>query len=173
MRLFVLAALALAGCDGTQPATANKIAAVGAAPAPALRLAGRVTDAADVLPPAAEAALTERLAALERRTRHQMVVVTVPSLGGREIDDYTIELARRWGIGRRGANDGVVVLLAPNEMKVRIEVGLGLETTLTNALCREIIDRVMLPRFRAGDLAGGIEAGVAALVERLDPPGRR
>lgn len=168
---LLLAALALAACDGPdQPANVAALASApaGNAAAPTLALAGRVTDAADILPPAAEAALTQQLTAFEQRTRHQMVVVTVPSLEGRDVADYTRALANRWGIGRREEDDGVVLLVAPNERKARIEVGRGLETTLTNELCAEIMNARMIPRFSDGDYTGGIDAGVEALIARLE-----
>lgn len=135
-----------------------------------IALAGRVTDAAQILTPEQEAGLSDRLAALERATTHQMVVATVPTLGGQDIAAYTTHLANRWGIGRRGHDDGVVLLVAPDERKVRIAVGRGLAAVLTDALCQQIIDERMLPRFRQGDVAGGIDAGLAALITRLDPP---
>src|SRR6476659_7177855 len=92
----------------------------------AVPLAGRVTDAANVVSKQQEAALSDRLARFEDATKHQMVVVTVNSLGGRDVADYTRDLANAWGIGRKGYDDGVVVLVAPNERKVRIAVGDGL-----------------------------------------------
>jgi uncharacterized protein len=96
-----------------------------------------------------------------------MVVVTVPALSGRDVADFTRDLANEWGIGRKGYDDGVVVLVAPNERKVRIAVGYGLEGTLTHEVCRQIIDTAMLPRFRHRDIPGGIEAGTDALIVRL------
>ena len=96
-----------------------------------------------------------------------MVVVTVPTLSGRDVADYTRDLSNRWGIGRKGDNDGVVLLVAPVEHKVRIAVGYGLEGKLTHDVCQQIIDKTMLPRFRDGDLPGGIEAGTDAIIARL------
>lgn len=134
---------------------------------PAVALAGRVTDAANVLDPAQEALLTVKLQDLERRTKHQMAIVTVPSLDGQDIAAYTRNLANTWGIGRKGYDDGVVLLVAPSERQVRIAVGYGLESVLTHEVCQQIIDGSMLPRFRSGDLIGGIEAGTDALIARL------
>ena len=111
--------------------------------------------------------LTSTLAALEKRTGHQMVVVTVPDLGGQPIEDYARNLGNRWGIGRKEYNDGVVILMAPRERKIRISVGYGLESKLPNSLCQSIIDEAMLPRFRANDYAGGLAAGVDALITHL------
>lgn len=96
-----------------------------------------------------------------------MVVATVRTLGGQDIATFTRNLANAWGIGRKDYNDGVVLLVAPNERKARIAVGLGLEKALPDALCRQIMDEQMLPRFREGDLSAGIEAGVDALIARL------
>jgi uncharacterized protein len=138
-------------------------------PAAAFALTGRVGDQALILDPGAEARLAARLERLEQATRHQMIVVTVPSLGGRDVADYARALANAWGIGRPGHNDGVVILVAPNERKARIAVGDGLEGVLPDALCAQIMRDEMIPRFRSADYAGGIEAGVGALARRLEP----
>jgi uncharacterized protein len=103
---------------------------------------------------------------LEAATGRQFVVVTVPTLGGQDIAVFTRDLGRHWGIGRKGHNDGVILLVAPAERKVRIAVGYGLERILTDALCGEIIAEKILPRFRQGDLPGGIQSGADALVAR-------
>jgi len=139
-----------------------------AALAAQIPLAGRVTDAANVLSQQQQAALETSLANLERNTQHQLVVVTVHSLNGQDIADYTRNLANSWRIGRREYNDGVVVLVAPNERKVRIAVGYGLERRLPDSVCQQIIDRNMLPHFRRGDLPGGISEGTTALIKLLE-----
>ncbi|MEA3015876.1 MAG: uncharacterized protein QOI38_598 [Sphingomonadales bacterium] len=160
--LFFAIALLAAGCDAPSAAPAN------AATGPQLpALTGRVVDQADVIPPEREQALTAALAAVEREAGPQFVVVTVPSLGGRPIEEVGVELGRRWGIGDARRDDGVLLIVAPNERKVRIEVGYGLEASLRDERCAEIIDRDILPRFREGDLVGGIEAGSAAIIARL------
>ena len=128
---------------------------------------GRVTDAAGIIDAAQEAALSRRLEGLERTTGRQMVIVTVTTLDGREVAAFTRDLGNAWEIGRSEQDDGVVLLVAPNERKVRIAVGLGLERILPDALCQKIIDDQILPRFREGDLQGGIEAGANALIDRL------
>lgn len=158
----------LASCDAhtTSPPTVD-FGNSAAGQTPAITLAGRVTDVAEILDPAQEVALTTKLEELERRTKHQMVIVTVPSLGGQDIAIYTRDLANSWGIGREDHDDGVVLLVAPNEKKVRIAVGYGLEQTLTHAVCSQIIDDEMIPRFRKGELASAIEAGTDALINRL------
>ncbi len=136
-------------------------------------LTGRVVDKADLLSPTQETALSAQSAALEKATGHQFVIVTVTSLGGHKIEDYGLHLGRYWGIGRKHANDGVLLLVAPNERKVRIEVGYGLETTLSDPKAKTIIDRDILPAFRAGDLPRGIIAGAAAITHMLEPVGAK
>ena len=133
-------------------------------------LSGRVVDAANILPPAEEQELTRELARFERETRRQLVVVTVPNLQDYPIEDYGYRLGREWGIGREGEDDGAILLIAPNERKVRVEVGYGLEPYLTDGLSHLIIQREILPRFRGGDLAGGIRAGVRAITTQLALP---
>ncbi|GGN46792.1 hypothetical protein GCM10011349_14370 [Novosphingobium indicum] len=96
-----------------------------------------------------------------------MVLATTPSLNGEEISDYAQKLGNRWGIGRKEHDDGVIILVAPNERKVRIAVGYGLEKTLTNAFCGQVIADDMLPRFKEGDFAAGVEAGVAAISAKI------
>jgi uncharacterized protein len=123
-------------------------------------LAGRVVDDAKLLSAADEQALIADLEALEKKSSDQVVVVTIPSLQGYAIEDYGYQLGRHWGIGTKQLDNGVLLIVAPNERKVRIEVGRGLEPTLTDALSKIIIANAILPRFRAGDFAGGIKDGV-------------
>lgn len=130
-------------------------------------LTGRVVDQANVLLPRVEAELSEQLAAHERATSQQVVVATVPSLEGQAIEDYGVALGRAWGIGEKGKNTGAILLIAPNDREVRIEVGYGLEGQLTDALSRIIIERDILPRFRAGQMEAGIVAGVGAMLAVL------
>lgn len=130
-------------------------------------LAGRVTDAAQVLPAEVERSLVETLAAHEAKTTEQVVVATVPSLGGRDIESYANDLFRAWGLGQKDKDNGVLFLVAPNEREMRIEVGYGLEGTLTDALASQIIRDAVTPRFKAGDLPGGIEAGTTAILKVL------
>lgn len=134
------------------------------------RPTGYVVDAADILPPGEEAALSSRLQALDQSTGTQLAVVTVPSLEGREIEDYGIGLLRAWGVGQADTDRGAILLVAPNERRVRIEVGFGLEPVLTDALTSTIIRREIIPRFRTGDLAGGTVAGADALIGHLQLP---
>jgi uncharacterized protein len=130
-------------------------------------LTGRVVDQAGVIDPAVETRLDAKLAELEQKTRTQLVVVTLRSLQGYDIADYGYQLGRAWGIGQKGADNGALLIVAPAERKVRIEVGYGLEGTLTDAVSRLIIDNAILPRFRTGDFTGGIERGVDDLVQLL------
>lgn len=129
-----------------------------------------VVDDANILSPQTETKLNDELTALETRTQHQVVVATVSSLQGLEIEDYGYQLGRTWGIGRKDVNDGVVLLVAPNERKVRIEVGYGLEPVLTDALSSVIVNQAILPRFKAGDFNGGVTAGTEEIVKQLDLP---
>ena len=130
-------------------------------------LSGRVVDDAHVLSPEVQADLTQKLAALEQKTSRQLVVVTLPTLGGYEIEDYGNQLLRHWGIGQKGLNNGALFIVVPTEHKVRIEVGYGLEATLTDALSSDILQRAVIPKFRAGDVQGGVVDGTDALVEQL------
>ena len=135
-----------------------------------------MVDQADLLRPEQEVDLTSKLAALEAQSGRQLVVATVRSLEGRPIEDYGYRLGRAWGIGAEGKNDGVVLLVAPNERKVRIETGYGARVFLTDAVSSVIIRNAITPRFKAGDFAGGIGAGVDAIIDDDDacrPPKRR
>lgn len=131
------------------------------------RLTGRVVDGAHILDDAARARITEKLAAYEAKTSDQVVVATVPSLDGLPIEDYANRLFRQWGIGTRDKNNGALLLVAPKERKVRIEVGYGVEGGLTDAMSSVIINSAIIPKFRQGDFAGGVEAGANAMVDVL------
>lgn len=171
--LAALALLSLAACSDKPESVldyTNEVAAPRAgdpAPPPPIALAGRVTDQASVLSALRKAALETRLAAFEQASGHQLVVVTVQSLDGADVARFTAALANAWGIGRKGWNDGVVLLVAPKERKVRIAVGDGLGKVLDDAACARIIAQRILPLMREGDLAGGIEAGVTAIIATL------
>jgi len=149
------------------------IAAVGAAAPPALAdptfpaLTGRVVDDAHVLSAQTQADLTAKLAALQAKNGDQLVVVTVPSLQGDTIEDYGYKLGRAWGIGQKGQNNGVLFIVAPSEHAVRIEVGYGLEPVLTDALTSVILQQAVLPRFRSGDVEGGVVDGTNAIAQQL------
>jgi len=143
-------------------------AAVGTASALTFpQLTGRVVDDAGVLDPSARAALEQKLADFEGKTTGQLVVVTLKSLQGTSVEDYGYQLGRHWGIGRKETNNGALLIVAPNERKVRIEVGYGLEGQLTDAVSRLIIENSILPRFRAGDIAGGVSRGVDDIIQAV------
>lgn len=133
-------------------------------------LTGRVVDNAEIIPADLEVELTAKLEALETQSQRQLVVATVPSLQDYEISDYGYQLGRAWGIGDEGRNDGAILLVAPNEKRVRIEVGYGLEGYLTDALSSQIIQNDILPRFRDGDMPAGIDAGTDRIIEQLQLP---
>lgn len=141
-------------------------AALGAEPAfPALT--GPVVDQAAILSASTEQALDAELRAHQAAHGAQVVVVTLGTLGGFEIADYGYRLGRHWGIGDAQRDDGALLIVAPNDRQVRIEVGRGLEGTLTDALSRIIIEREVLPRFKQGDYDGGVRAGVSAMLATL------
>ena len=130
-------------------------------------LTGRVVDDAGVLSDDTRATLTEMLAAHERETGNQVVVVTVKDLQGYTIEEYGYQLGRKWASGQKGKNNGVLLIVAPTEHKVRIEVGYGLEGTLTDASSRAIIERDILPDFRLGLYDSGILAGTTSILRVL------
>lgn len=130
-------------------------------------LTGRVVDEAGLLSAADRAALTQSLADLEAKTTDQLVVVTLKSLQGTAIEDYGYQLGRRWKIGQKDKDSGALLIVAAGERKVRIEVGYGLEGTLTDAATKVIIENAILPRFKTGDFAGGIKSGVADIIQLL------
>jgi uncharacterized protein len=135
-------------------------------------LTGRVVDQAHLLTAAEVADLTSKSEALEAQTGRQLVVATVNNLEGYPIDDYGYRLGRAWGIGQKGKDNGVILLVAPNEHKVRIEVGYGATAYLTDAMSGLIIREAILPHFKQNppDYGGGIEAGADALVKQLSLP---
>jgi uncharacterized protein len=131
-------------------------------------LSGRIVDEANLLSPEAETAIDAKLAALEQRTTDQFVVVTLTSLQDREIEDYGYQLGRAWGLGRKDEDNGVLLIVAPNERKVRIEVGYGLEPVMTDVMSNHIIQNDILPAFRVGGYERGITAGVDAVIAQLE-----
>jgi uncharacterized protein len=165
-RRFVRAGGALAALLLLVLATGAAIAALSFPP-----LSGRVVDQAGLLSPQKEAVLSQKLEALQRASSRQLVVATVTSLQDVPIEDYGYQLGRAWHIGQQGANNGVILLVAPNEKRVRIEVGYGLEPIMTDALSNQIIQQQILPRFRNNnDYAGGIIAGSDAIIAQLQAP---
>lgn len=126
-------------------------------------LSGRVTDEAEILSAEVRRSLNERLKAHEERTGDQIVVLTLHTLGGESIEEYAVRVFETWKLGQRGKDNGVLVIVVPDDRRMRIEVGYGLEPTLTDLLAGRIIRNVMTPRFKAGDYNGGIDAGVQAI----------
>ena len=135
-------------------------------------LTGRVVDQANIIPAETRSAIEPKLADLEAKSGIQLVVATVTSLEGQEIEPYANELFRTWKLGEAKKNNGVLLLVAPNERRVRIEVGYGLEGTLTDALSKVIITNAITPRFKAGDFAGGITRGVDDIITVSRPTPR-
>lgn len=156
--LAALAALLTFGC-----------AAEATTDAPALALTGRVVDSAGVLSAEAEERLTTRLAALDKETGVQLVVATTPDLGGKTIESYSLALANAWAIGGANRDNGLLLLVAPKERKVRIEVGRGLEAAVRNEEAGTIIRWAITPHFRKSNFDAGVEAGVAALAREVTP----
>jgi uncharacterized protein len=130
-------------------------------------LSGRVVDEAGLLTAAEIGSLTDILAAHEQATTNQVVVVTLPSLQGTSIEDYGYQLGRHWGIGQKGKDNGALLIVAPNERKVRIEVGYGLEGELTDAASKLIIENIIVPAFKSGQFGPGIVAGTGAILKVL------
>src|SRR5262247_1978781 len=130
-------------------------------------LTGRVVDEAGILDPSAKTALERKLADFETKTTGQLVVVTLKSLQGTSIEDYGYQLGRHWQIGQKEKNTGALLVVAPNERKVRIEVGYGFEGTLTDAVSKLIIENSITPRLRANDFAGGIGRGVDDIIQAV------
>ena len=133
-------------------------------------LTGRVVDDAHLLSPAQIAQLTQLSTDVQNASTRQLVVATIPDLQGHEIEDYGYQLGRAWKIGQNGANNGIILIVAPNERKVRIEVGYGLEPIMTDALSSTIINETILPKFKAKDMPGGIIDGANAIAEQLKLP---
>ncbi|MHC1547513.1 TPM domain-containing protein [Phyllobacterium sp. K27] len=130
-------------------------------------LTGRVVDAANVINPGTREAITRQLEAFEKKSSDQVVVVTVPDLDGEDIESYSNRLYRHWALGQKQENNGVLLVVAPNDRKVRIEVGYGLEGTLTDLLSKLIIENSIIPGFRSGDYSGGISRGVGDIIQVL------
>jgi len=129
---------------------------------------GYVNDFANLLTREQGASLNDELAAFEKKTAIEIAVVTVPWLNNQSIEDYTRGLAKEWGVGKRGQNNGVVFLIAPKERKMRIETASGVRSILTDSRADQIRDNAVLPRFKAGDMAQGIIDGTYEIMLALD-----
>jgi uncharacterized protein len=144
-------------------------AALGAADVP--YLTGRVVDDAEILKPATRERITALSKAHEDETTDQIVVLTIPTLGGESVEEYANRVFTAWKLGQKGKDNGVLVVVAPQDRKLRIEVGYGLEGTLPDVAASRIIRNVMTPAFRANNFDGGIADGVAAIVAQLEGTG--
>ena len=131
-------------------------------------LSGRVVDLGHLLPDDVAESLGRELAEHEGRTGNQVVVLTIPSLEGESLEEYSHRVATTWKLGGKGVDNGVLLLVVPGERRIRIEVGYGLEGTLTDAVTSQIIRRDIVPKFRAGDVPGGIAAGVRAILGTIE-----
>jgi uncharacterized protein len=132
------------------------------------QLTGRVVDRAGVLPSGVAASLAAQLAVHEQRFGNQVAVLVIPSLEGEALEDYSHRVATTWRLGQKGQDNGVLLLIAVQDRKIRIEVGYGLEGSLTDAKSARIIRNEIVPRFRAGDFPGGISAGVTAILGTIE-----
>src|SRR5262249_49465493 len=128
---------------------------------------GRIVDQANIISADTRRSIEAKLSALEGKSGIQLVVATVKSLEGEEIEPYANQLFRTWKLGEKAKNNGVLLLVAPNERRVRIEVGYGLEGTLTDALSKVIISNAITPRFKTGDFSDGISRGVDDIITVL------
>jgi uncharacterized protein len=131
-------------------------------------LSGRVVDDAELLSPAASERVGTLLREHEARTGNQLVVLTTPTIEGESIEEYALKVFNTWKLGQKGKDNGVLMVIAPHERRMRIEVGYGLEGTLTDAAASRVIRNVMAPLFKAGDFNGGVEQGVAAVIAQLE-----
>ena len=132
-------------------------------------LTGRIVDEANLLSADDKRALEQDLKALEEKSTDQLVVYTTRSLQGYPIEDFGYRLGRHWQIGQQGKNNGVILIVAPTDRKVRIEVGHGLEGTITDALSSRVIRNVLVPAFRTGDYATGIQRAICLLYTSPSP----
>jgi uncharacterized protein len=130
-------------------------------------LAGRVNDTANLLSAGTVAELEQLLKVHQDSTSNQVVVLTVQSLEGDDIESYAIRVAETWKLGQKGKDNGVLFIVSRDDRKVRIEVGRGLEGDLTDAICATIIRREILPQFKSGDYDQGVKAGVAAILTAI------
>lgn len=157
--LLSLLLLAGSGCESPPPIVADN----GGFPA----LTGHVVDRADLLTDAQETQLSRKAEALQREVGPQYVIVTMPSLDGRPIEEFGVDLGRKWGIGHKDRDDGLMLIVAAAERKVRIEVGYGLERRVTDPFAGKVIREQALPNFRQRRFPEGIEAVSDALIARL------
>jgi uncharacterized protein len=153
----------------------SRCSLVSALDVPPLR--GRVNDYAGVMPGQLVQSLESRLAQFERKTGHQVAVLTVPTLEGEDIEGFSIRVADTWKIGKKGFDNGVILVVAIKDRRLRLEVGYGLEGVLPDAIAKRITSEYIVPHFRAQDYAGGILAGIDAVLKVIEneplPPSAR
>jgi|SRR5579862_7139021 len=126
---------------------------------------GRITDTAHILSSFELASMTSLLADFDHETGHQIAVLTVPTLGGEAIESFSLRVAKAWRLGHADLADGILITLAMRERRVRIEVGAGMERFISDPVAKSIIEKVMVPSFRRGDIAGGLRAGLMRLMD--------
>ena len=131
-------------------------------------LTGRITDNAQLLSPEVNRSLSDSLQAHEKRTGNQIAVLTIATLDGESIEDYAVRVFESWKLGQKGKDNGVLIVVVPNDRRMRIEVGYGLEGTLTDAMAGRIVQNIMTPKFKNGDFEGGIADGAGAVIELLE-----
>jgi uncharacterized protein len=135
---------------------------------PIPNLAARVNDVTGTLTAEQQAQLEEKLSAFEARKGAQLALLVVPTTGGEPIENYSYRVILKWLLGRKGVNDGVLLIIAKDDREMRIEVGKGLEGALTDATCNRIISEAIVPLFRQGDFFGGISAGLDRIIAVID-----
>ena len=160
LRKFLLAAALVLGAAAALAADPDEIAVP--------KLTAHVIDQTGTLTTAERDSLDAKLAAFERERGSQVVVLLVPSIGTEPIEDFSTRVTDEWKLGRKGVDDGVLLAIAKQQRKIRIHTGRGVQGTLTDALSKRIVAEVIAPRFRNGDFAGGIDAGVDAIVKAIE-----
>jgi uncharacterized protein len=131
-------------------------------------LTGRVTDNAEIISETTRQSLTVSLKEHEDRTSNQIAILTVPTINGESIEEYAVEVFDAWKLGQKGKDNGILIVVVPNDRRMRIEVGYGLEATLTDAMAGRIIQFAITPKFKNGDYDGGITDGVRAVIDVLE-----
>lgn len=167
--VFLLLSLQLAGymiMAVRPPAVKAGVPAV--LPADIPYLSGRVNDYAEILTSDTRQRLTDLLKAHEDQTTNQIVVLTIPTLGGESIEEYAVDVFEEWKLGQKGVDNGILIIVVPNDRRMRIEVGYGLEGTLTDGTAGQIIRTIMTPKFKSGDFDGGITEGARAVIAILE-----
>lgn len=158
LRLFIpLLVLALCSASLESEASSNQLP----------KLTGRVVDTANMFSPSVESMLSDIFAEHEKQTTNQVVVATVKNWGGISKERYGITLARKWGIGQKGKDNGIVLVIAKENREIRMEVGYGLEGTMTDVVAMQIIRRVIVPEFKKGNFDKGVAMGSIAMIEVL------